>query len=760
MYTMTMNRPADWWGCPYREGIPLGNGKTGALVYGGAAFERILLTHAACWRGGVSPALPDVSACLPAMREKILNGHMPEGDRALEEALRASGYAPRCATPVPMVDLKITTPMRKGFAHYRRTLDMERACAEVRYEDGECAYRRRCFVSRADDLFALEITASGPLEDIQFEFAIHPPEGSNLSPRMPELLKNQADGEYLFYAAQLDERPFGAAARIIRGEKRVLVLAKVFPEGEAAAELERLRGDLAGTTADFDALLARHVPAHQALFGRCRFQLEDNRFDEAALNSALLDEAYETGMCSNRLTERMWAYGRYLLVSATEEEGLPCALAGLWCGEYEAGWTFNMANINLEMIYWQAVGGNLPELMKPVFDYYDAMLPAMRDCAKKLYGCEGIWLCAVTAPGSSGAAYAGRHILNWTGGAAWVSRIYYDYWLMTRDEDFLRRRLWPFLLETAAFYRDFVQWQGEKWYVVPSVSPENQPSAYRGEGKLNGSQGCVNATMDIALIRELFSTIQNLLPVMGENTGLRSLCEKMLSGSPDYEVNESGAVREWNHPDFIDNDHHRHQSHVYPLFPGWERARGDRAMFRQAVLNRLSVGLSDQTSWGLMNMACSFARLEDGEGALNCLSLTARAMLMGNLFTVHNDWRDMGIGMLFPWAPFQIDANMGWTAAVQEMLACSCEDRLALFPALPAAWETGSFEGLGTRCGVVVDLSWHDAEKTARITALRDTAFICEFAGEMTGRLVLNKGESVFKSTIGKTTGQSEIQIP
>lgn len=130
-------------------------------------------------------------------------------------------------------------------------------------------------------------------------------------------------------------------------------------------------------------------------------------------------------------------------------------LMGLWDGEYGADWAFNMANINLEMIYWQAVGGNLPELLLPVCDYYDAMLDDMRENARKLYGCDGIWLSAVSAPGCGRSSFLERHILNWTGGAAWVSRVYCDFWFMTRDETFLRGRLLPFLIETAKFYRHF-----------------------------------------------------------------------------------------------------------------------------------------------------------------------------------------------------------------------------------------------------------------------------------------------------------------
>lgn len=745
MYRMTMNRPSSWWGGLYRESIPLGNGLTGAMVYGGAVFERIVLTHARCWRGAHAPELPDVSACMPEMQRAILSGRMPEGDRMLADALKAAGYRPTVAAPVPVCELRVTTPARQGFRRYRRALDMENACAEVRYLDGDATYRRRCFVSRTADVLALEISSDAPLTDVQISLCL--PECAGSVRENPQLLVQEARSDRLSFAAALDGEAYGAAARIIRREGRILVLAKVFPDGDAQEQLRRLHAELEALPADWDALLTEHVPAHRALFDRSRFELEDERFSDETLNSELLDDAYESGRCPNRLTERMWAYGRYLLVSATREGGLPCPLLGLWSGEYGAGWSFNMANINLEMIYWEAVGGCLPELMLPVFDYYDAMLPAMRRQSRRLYGCSGIWLNAVTAPGPE-VCYANRHILNWSGGAAWVSRIYYDYWLLTRDEEFLRRRLWPFLMETAAFYRDFLRWEGERWTIVPSVSPENQPSAYRGEGALNGSQGCVNATMDIALIRELFLTIRRLLPQMGEDASLEALCDKILRGSPDYGVNVSGAVREWQHPDFADNDHHRHQSHVYPLFPGWEHARSDRrSIFAQAINNRISTGFSDQTSWSLMNMCGCYARLQDGENALRCMDLTARAMLMGNLLTVHNDWRGMGIGMNNAWAPFQIDANMGWTAGVQEMLAFSCEDRLDLFCALPARWRSGRFLGLGTRCGVTADLEWSERGRSAVLTAARDTRFLLSFPGRAPEWIDLKSGQTLRLST-------------
>ncbi len=158
---------------------------------------------------------------------------------------------------------------------------------------------------------------------------------------------------------------------------------------------------------------------------------------------------------------------------------------------------------------------------------------------------------------------------------------------------------------------------------------------------------------------------------------------------------------------------------MYPLFPGLECAREGAEKFRIAEVRRLRDGLDSQTSWGLMLMACAQARARDGESALRCFDLTARAMLMGNLFTVHNDWRGMGIGLEMGWAPFQIDANMGWTAAVLEMLVYSDAERLELLPALPERWHAGSVGPVAARCGVEVTICWRDGHAEAELCALR-----------------------------------------
>jgi len=550
------------------------------------------------------------------------------------------------------------------------------------------------------------------------------------------------------FKAEIGGQEHGAVAKIIRGS-RMLILVKLYTVGHSAEKWQELGRELDTLPTDYDVLHDRHIVEHRALFDRCRFMLDEPTPTDAASNETLvdispnetlLDASYESGM-PNALAERMWYFGRYLLISGTRTGGLPLNLTGLWSGEYRAFWAFNMANINLEMTYWQALPGGLEELMLPVFDYYDSAMDDMKENARKLYGCKGIFLPAVTMPGGMKHVCLAPHITNWTAGAGWMAQHYHDYWLYTRDEAFLRNRALPFMREAALFYLDFVVWQGDTWHVCPSVSPENHTRDYRGGTDRepgithaardvgDGTQSAIDSAMDVAVIRELFG---HLLKI-GHTTDLipeeaMKAYEAMIKGAPAYLTNEWGAPREWLHEDFPDNDLHRHQSHLYPMFPGLERTRESTAatnVYRRGALRRMTVGLSHQTSWSLIQNAHTMARAGEGEFAWESLNLISKSCIMNNLFTTHNDWRGSGIGLELPMAPFQIDANTGWTSAVQEMLLFSDTERLDLLPALPKAWAKGSIGPLRTRCGVDVDIRWdhHEHFGTVRLTAGRETAF-------------------------------------
>lgn len=744
-YVLKIDRPAQHFNANWREGLPLGNGNHGALVYGYMGDEKIMLSHARIWRDGINKEMPDVSDCMPKMKELILAGRMPEADAMMTDALHAKGYYTGEALPIPACDVRMYRHMEGAFRNYTRTLDLEKEEASVTYRDEAGQHSRRAFVSFADDVVVIEENG-----DVDVKLTVHATdEAKAYQVREPKQIDYLDEDGWICIAEEEDGREHGAVARVIKKGGSTLILARVFYKGPYREKWQELKEGLLLLEADYETLFARHIGKFTAIFGRVELHLED-RFAEDAYNAELLNEAYQNEM-PNRLAERMWAYGRYLLICGTTTGGLPCPLLGLWNGEYQAFWAMNMANINLEMIYWQAMSGNLSELMLPVFDYYEAGMDDMRENARKLYGLNGIFLPAVSTPASLKLTCIMPHIANWTSGAGWIAQMYYEYYLFTKDDEFLRSRAYPFMMEAAAFYQDFITWNKDhtKWVVVPSVSSENHTSDYRcqvAQGKKaiyvsEGTQSSINSTMDIAVIRELFLHLCAVGEKCGATPEQMKGWKAILDGSPAYEANADGAIREWQHPDYPDNYYHRHQSHLYPVFPGRELADAeDKEMFHKAGLLRMTRGIHHQTSWSLTQNANMMARCKDGENAWNSLNYISKTTLLGNLFTVHNDWRENGITMKMNQAPFQIDANIGWSAAVQEMLLYSSERFVEPLPALPKKWKSGAVRGLIAVPGVKTDVEWDEKGASIAIEALRDTSFTLRLRGKTTP-VSMKKGE-------------------
>ena len=732
-YILQMKYPSKWWQSRWREAIPLGNGITGASVYGAVWDETIMLTHTDLWWKSVTPDLPDVSYTVPQIREKLLANLPFEADRIMKEELVKKGYSPVLGTPLPLCDLKIKMSTGQGFKNYQRTLNMLKGEANVSWNDASLSYQRKCFVSYERDVFVLEITEkSGEGFSCELYLDLHELEDAQwYSQSLEEYLPRERsfraeDGQYLSYSARNDDTTyFGAVARVISengdcivGEKKLLlqnvtkatIILKTFVKAADREHIAEVRQQLNAIKCGYEELLQEHKNVWEPVFTTAILDLKADAYDSS--NEELLLHAYQ-GEASIEMLEKMWAYGRYLLLAASRTGGNPCHLYGLWCGEYQGHWSFNMANENLQMIYWQALTGNNPEVLLPVFDYFDGLMDDFRTNARNLYGCRGIFVPGPTVPGSGLIKNVSPHLLYWTGGAGWIGQHYYDYYLCTQDKEFLEKRAIPYLREVALFYEDFFVEDDQGYYMtIPSNSPENSPGNFWDfkTGMDVGMETTMNATMDFAIAKEVLSHLIEGCEVCGIETEDVEKWKKMLSKIPPYQLNEDGAVKEWMHDFFKDNYRHRHQSHLYPLFPGNEiHEETDKELYDAFVIaakKRLEVGINQQTGWSMAHLANNYARMKESELALECLDLICRSCVMNNFMTVHNDWRQMGVGLKMSWATVQIDANMGFTAAVNEMLMQSFDNTILILPALPKRLRIGSVENLRSRQGLLVSIHW------------------------------------------------------
>ena len=699
-----MKKPASWPNELWRESLPMGNGRLSAMLVGAAAYDCLYVNHTSRWEGESMSELPDVSDTLPEARRMLKNGEYESANRLLSETLTQRGFRSPLATPMAPACLSVRLFCASPYTGLERTLDLETGEAFVRYTIGEMNVEKRAFVSFADDTAYFEMRA-----DCGMRVKIDPCENLTWDYRLP-------DGGTSCLVDGVAE---------IEDARRVLIRARFGGLPECAS---------------YDEAFARHKPLFAAAMGDAKLSLSDG--DRA--NETLLDDAMNAP-ADCELFQKMWAYGRYLFVCGTAEGGNPFPLYGLWNGQAKATWAQNVANENVQMIYWHAAVGGLSERVKPLIDYYFGKMDAFRETARKLFGCRGICVSVYTTPLDSYPAPHVPVIVNYISVAGWLCRHFYDYYRYTGDEETFRAKILPFMLETAAFYEDYVE-RDERGRILlmPSVSPENTPGNFMPH-EYKEKMGHVNpvvwnATMEIAIMKDLLTHLVNISETEKLDAGRVKAWKEILRDIPPYMVNSDGAIKEWMDEKLDDFYYHRHLSHIYPVFPGDEIGSENPLMpaFERAVDLR---ELQGQCSWSFTHMAAIYARFGRGERAAECLDAMFRSCVLSNLFTVSNDWRDMGVTMKIPMWPVQLDAVMGTVNAIQEMLFRVIGDEVRFLPAKPARMEAGSAENWRFPGGRVY-FSWTKERFEAQVTAERNVCVLCVLPDGTRERLALRAGET------------------
>ncbi len=777
--------PANGW----NETTPLGNGRLGASVYGCAYDERILINHEALYNWICDSSLPDISSELSTLRALMDEKRYKEANELYTKKIQETNFRSNKGKFFPAFDIHLIFDVDGAPENYSRALDMERGVCTVSYTDNGSRAVRKIFASQINGCVVVNIKQEREFslrvslerhDMVDYVDSFYADEFSSVAKDGCVFSESKTAGKLHFTgmvkvhatdgkivsggtdkALNIDMTGNATLSDYVKIENAHEVTL-IFNMDSTPRTFEELKETLDSVCDPFEKMLNEHEDAFSALFGATRLSLCEG---ENASNEQLLLNSYG-GKIDPRLAEKMADFGRYLLISSSYGCEYPANLQGLWNGAYSPAWActfFN--NENIQMAYWQAYTGGLSKTLLPLFNLYDRFKDDYRQNARNLYGCRGILLPLFMDNSNGKKENTQPHVLYWTGSSAWISAIYYDYYLYTRDEDFLRERAYPFMKESALFYEDFLVYdENGKLKSYPSNSPENHADGdFEGARELSVS---INATMDFALLKELLTNLISASVVLGIDEEKRQKWQKMLGEIPEYQINEDGAMREWLHEDFKDNYQHRHQSHIYPLFPGFEINEDDTPELfeacRVAVEKRLCIGLKAQTGWSFAHMANIFARLGNGEKAKECLDLLIRFCTGTNLYTHHNDWRNMGVTLKYMHAghaPFQIDANLGYTSAIYEMLMYTDNTKIKLLPALYSEWKRGSVENLHARGGYIVSIYWDESTVKAKITAehtgqinvglkghkLQTTAPCVKESpyGEGYVLLSLNKGESI-----------------
>ncbi len=731
----------------FEEALPIGNGRIGAMVYGGVDTLRLSLNDITLWTGEPDTAAvnPSAHSALPAVRAALGREDYAAADSLVR---RVQGKETEKYQPLGtlFIDFLDSIGVVDG---YRRELDLSTATATSRYTTAAGEVTTACFASAPDSCLVVRLTTTAP-------------QGLALRVRLSSLLPHSTaveqhtlvstgyaayaanayyltgvHGEELFYdpcrgihfctrvavssdGALSDE----AAALVVRGAKEVtlFIVNETSFNGAACDPASAGRDYMSLSLAalrraekkGYAAVRAAQQEDYKALYDRVELSLGATADSIRCLSTDEQLRRYTAYNEANPELEALYfQYGRYLLIATSRTEGVPATLQGLWNEALSPPWRSNYTvNINIEEIYWPVEVVNLTELHRPLLTFLRQLARTGRQSAQAYYGIAAGWCCGHNSDiwGTTnpiGEGIANPQWANWAMGGAWLATHIWEHYLFTGDRAFLSE-YYPILRGAAEFCMAWLVEKDGELIAPVSTSPENMyltDEGYAGNTFYGG-------TADMALTRECLTAAAAAADALAVDSAWCDSVAATLCQLRPYHIGSRGQLLEWYH-DWADADWtHRHQSHLVGLYPGHQLTTTATEALCAAAARSLALKGTETTGWSTGWRMCLYARLGDSDGAYGMLRRLLRYVSPEG-YTAAD--RVVGGGtypnLLDAHPPFQLDGNCGGTAGIAEMLVQSAADgTVRLLPACPAAWSEGYVRGLCVRGGGVLTMRWRDGE--------------------------------------------------
>ena len=745
-------QPAEVW----MESLPIGNGRLGAMTYGGIEEEKLALNESTMWSGqyNENQNIPFGREKMNQLRKLFFEGKLSEGNRIAGDNLHGNQTSFGTHLPIGVLKLQLIYPEVKVNV-YRRSLSLDEAVSSVSFNSGGVNYKREYFATNPDNVLVLRLTADKQksitmnmgldlmrqadlsVEDNQLvftgkvDFPLHGPGGVCFEGRIAVLADN---GEVKMEQSEVGIKEADAVTLIVdvRTDYKSPDYKTLCADGVKKAAAK-----------SYDELKQAHIKDYNTLYNRVsiHFGQDANR----ALPTDVRWKQVKEGKTDTGLDALFFQYGRYLTIASSRENSpLPIALQGFFNDNKACnmGWTNDYhLDINTEQNYWAANVGNLAECNAPLFTYIKDLAHHGAKTAEVVYGCKG-WTAHTTAnvwgytPASSTIIWGLFPMAS-----SWIASHLWTQYEFTQDKQYLAETAYPLLKGNAQFILDFLAKDPKSGYLMtgPSISPENWFRTAGGEEMV----ASMMPACDRELAYEILSNCVQASEILNTDREFADSLRTAIAQLPPIQLRANGAIREW-FEDFEEaHPNHRHTSHLLALYPfsqiTLEKTPELAEAARKTIENRLSAENWEDTEWSRANMICMYARLKDAQEAYKSVQLLQGKLSRENLMTVSPGGIAGAEGDIY-----SFDGNPAGTAGMAEMLVQNHEGYVEFLPCLPDEWKEGSFKGLCIRGGAEVAAEWTNAViNSASLKATANQTFKVKLPQGKSYKVMLNGKEAV-----------------